>query len=58
MFNNTRLLWRTLWQKEIDVRAAVIRPALERSRHDYEAGYPSLKARLAKLRLPPSQSSG
>jgi len=31
MFNNTRLLWQTLWQKEIDVRARIIRPALERA---------------------------
>jgi hypothetical protein len=29
---------------------AIIRPALERSRHDYEAGDPSLKTRLANLR--------
>ena len=34
MMMNTRILWQTLWQKEIDVRAAIIRPALERSRHD------------------------
>jgi hypothetical protein len=56
IFNNTQLLWHTLWKKSIDVRAAIIRPALERSRHDYEAGDPSLKARLAKLR-PPGKSS-
>jgi hypothetical protein len=52
IFNNTQLLWHTLWKKSIDVRAAIIRPALDRSRHDYEAGDPSLKARLAKLRPP------
>jgi len=52
IFNNTQLLWHTLWKKSIDVRAAIIRPALERSRHDYEAGDPSLKSRLAKLRYP------
>src|SRR5437867_2634652 len=57
MLNNTRLLWHTLWQKEIDVRAAIIRPALERIRRDYEAGDPALKARLANLRLPPSKRS-
>jgi len=54
IFNNTQLLWHTLWKKSIDVRAAIIRPALERSRHDYEAGDPSLKARLANLRSPGS----
>jgi len=52
IFNNTQLLWHTLWKKSIDVRAAIIRPALERSRHDYETGDPSLKSRLAKLRYP------
>src|SRR5437868_7311430 len=57
MLNNTHLLWHTLWKKEIDVRAAIIRPALERIRHDYEVGDPSLKTRLANLRLPPSKSS-
>lgn len=55
MLLNTRELWRTLWNKEIDVRAAIIRPALERSRHDYEAGDPSLKTRLANLKLPPRE---
>ncbi len=52
IFNNTRLLWQTLWQKEIDVRAEIIRPALERRRHDYEEGDASLKTRLANLKLP------
>ena len=32
----------------------LVRPALERSRQDQEAGDPALKARLANLRLPPS----
>lgn len=52
MLMNTRQLWRTLWKKDIDVRAAIIRPALERSRHDYVAADPTLKTRLANLRLP------
>ncbi|HSU56891.1 MAG TPA: DUF6036 family nucleotidyltransferase [Candidatus Dormibacteraeota bacterium] len=52
IFNNTQLLWQTLWQKSIDVRAAIIRPALERSAHDCEGGDASFKARLASLRLP------
>jgi hypothetical protein len=56
MFNNTRLLWQTLWQKEIDVRAQIIRPALERQRHDYEEGDPALKTRLANLKLPSGES--
>lgn len=54
MFNNTRLLWQTLWQKEIDVRAQIIRPALERQQHDYQQGDPSLKTRLANLKPPQS----
>ncbi len=52
MLMNTRILWQTLWKKEIDVRAAIIRPALERSRHDFEPADPTLKTRLANLRLP------
>ena len=52
MLMNTRILWQTLWKKEIDVRAAIIRPALERSRHDYVPADPALKTRLANLRLP------
>ena len=55
MLINTRILWQTLWKKEIDVRAAIIRPALERSRHD--EGDPSLKTRLANLKLPKTKSS-
>ena len=50
MLLNTRTLWQTLWKKDIDVRAAIIRPALERSRHD--EGDHSLKTRLANLKLP------
>lgn len=50
MLLNTRLLWQSLWQKEIDVRARIIRPALERQRHDYEKSDPALKARLASLK--------
>ena len=53
MFLNTRELWKILWNKEIDVRAAIIRPALERSRHDYFPADPVLKTRLANLKLPP-----
>ena len=53
MLLNTRELWKILWNKEIDVRAAIIRPALERSRHDYVPADPALKTRLANLKLPP-----
>jgi hypothetical protein len=53
MFANTREIWQILWQKEIDVRAAIIRPALERSQHDYTPADPTLKTRLANLKLPP-----
>lgn len=57
MLNNTRLLWQTLWQKEIDVRTRIIRPALERQRHDHEEGDPALKDRLANLKLPSAGGS-
>ena len=49
---NTRLLWETLWGKEIDVRARIIRPALERAEREYREADPTLKTRLANLRLP------
>jgi hypothetical protein len=52
MLANTRELWKTLWNKEIDVRAAIIRPALARSVHDYEPPEANLKTRLANLKLP------
>ena len=51
MLMNTKILWKELWKKEIDVRAAIIRPALERGRHDYETN-PAIKTRLANLKLP------
>jgi len=52
---NTRILWQTLWNKEIDVRARIIRPALERSEREYREADPTLKTRLANLRLPEQQ---
>lgn len=55
MFANTKTLWQELWQKEIEVRAVIIRPALERARHDYEPPDPNLKTRLANLKLPPKK---
>lgn len=54
MLMNTRILWQTLWGKDIDVRARIIRPALERAEHDYGLQDSNVKARLANLRLPKS----
>ena len=53
MLLNTRELWKILWKKEIDVRAAIIRPALKRMSHDSVPADPALKTRLANLKLPP-----
>jgi hypothetical protein len=52
MMANTKILWQTLWGKEIDVRARIIRPALERTEREYRQIDSSLKDRLGKLRLP------
>lgn len=52
MLMNTRVLWQTLWGKDIDVRARIIRPALERAEREYCEADPTLKSRLANLRLP------
>lgn len=49
---NTQLLWETIYRSTIDVRAKIIRPAIERIRLGYEAqnrGDASLKTRLADL---------
>jgi hypothetical protein len=54
MFANTRELWKILWNKEIEVRAAIIRPALARLTHDYDPPDPNLKNRLANLKSPES----
>lgn len=54
---NTKILWHALWGKEIDVRARIIRPALERAEREYREIDPSLKARLANLRLPNDAAS-
>jgi len=52
MLLNTKTLWQTLWKKEIDVRERIIRPALERAERERRAQDPTLKTRLANLRLP------
>jgi hypothetical protein len=52
MMMNTRILWHTLWGKEIDVRARIIRPALERAEREYREMDSTLKDRLGKLHLP------
>lgn len=52
MLMNTRILWQTLWNREIDVRARIIRPALERAEREYRQADPTLKTRLANLKLP------
>jgi len=52
MMMNTKILWQRLWGQDIDVRARIIRPALERAQREYRAADPTLKTRLANLRLP------
>jgi hypothetical protein len=52
MMLNTRELWKILWQKEIDVRAAIIRPALARAHYDHPPADPALKMPLNNLKLP------
>lgn len=52
MFLNTRSIWKILWDKDIDVRAAIIRPALAKAVHDPIPPDPALKTRLANLKLP------
>jgi hypothetical protein len=52
MFANTKILWQTLWGKDIDVRARIIRPALERAEREYREINPGLKTRLKNLKEP------
>ncbi|HEV8542785.1 MAG TPA: hypothetical protein VGR78_10375 [Verrucomicrobiae bacterium] len=51
MLMNTKTLWQTVWGKDIDIRARIIRPALERAEREYREIDPSLKNRLDGLRL-------
>jgi hypothetical protein len=52
MLTNTNILWQELWKKNIDVRARIIRPALERGEREYREVDNNLKTRLQNLRLP------
>ena len=58
MLMKTRIVWQTLWGRDIDVRARIIRPALERAEREYREADPTLKTRLANLRLPGPSESG
>lgn len=49
MMLNTRILWQELWGKSIDVRAAIIRPALLRAEREYQDFDPTLKERLGRI---------
>ena len=49
MLLNTRILWQELWGKSIDVRAAIIRPALLRAEREYQDFDPTLKERLGRI---------
>ena len=55
MLKNTRLVWQTLWGHDLDVRARIIRPALQRAEREYRPADPTLKTRLANLRLPDAE---
>ena len=47
---NTRILWRTLWGRDIDPRKEIVAPALERIRRAHSDFDPTLKDRLAEVR--------
>lgn len=55
MTRNTRILWQELWKKDIDVRALIIRPAIQRAEREYQDFDPTLKTRLANVRYPPAK---
>lgn len=59
MLMNTRLLWRELWGRDLDPRAEVIRPAIERINRAHSDFDPTLKERLTAVgRLPAQKSAG
>jgi hypothetical protein len=49
----TRILWKTIFQSDIDVRKEIISPALQRRQasYDQDSGSTALKERLANLKL-------
>jgi hypothetical protein len=49
MLLNTRILWRELWARDIDPRAEIIRPSIERANRAHSDFDPTLKARLAEV---------
>jgi hypothetical protein len=54
MLQNTRRLWRELWGRDLDPRAEIIRPAVERANRAYADFDPTLRARLEDLARPPA----
>ena len=51
MLANTQVLWRELWGREIDPRAEIIRPAVERANRAHSDFDPTLKEQLARVKL-------
>jgi hypothetical protein len=49
MLANTRILWRELWGHDIDPRAEIIRPAIERTNRALSDFDPTLKDRLREV---------
>lgn len=49
IFGNTRILWRELYGRDIDVRSEIIRPALERERKGYGLPTEDYKNRLREI---------
>jgi len=54
---NTRILWRELWGRDIDPRAEIIRPAVERTNRAHSDFDPTLKGQLANVKIPAAPSS-
>ncbi len=52
MMLNTQLLWREIWGREIEPRAEIIRPAVARANLSYSDFDPTLKTKLAKVKVP------
>ncbi|HRI15982.1 MAG TPA: hypothetical protein PLX89_23540 [Verrucomicrobiota bacterium] len=52
MLLNTRNLWRELWGREIDPRAEILRPAIERANRTHSDFDPTLKDRLREVAVP------